>query len=380
MAYEIFDDRLYRDGEPVRFVPTSMHGRGKITPKIILKHHTAGSTAAGAISWLTKWRPTGKSSAHIVIDKSGEATQLLEFDRPAWHAGPSRRGKLAGLNSHAIGVELDNPGRLKKVGKDTCSSMFGKAYSIAKDGLVHIKNRTHGNHWWQPYTQAQLKADEEISRALIRHYGIDDVAGHWEVDTRGWKTDPSPLLDMDEDRRRFLGDVDDLWPLRVGKRGDEVETAQHRLKQLGYKQVGEADGIFGKMTRGAVLAWQADNEHASDGVLMETQYRALLAPGAREAPIGTVTTAKEEGKKAAVRGIGVVGGSGIAALVGEAAVESATNVSLWETIVLNLDAVVGQVAKIKALGLTITPKVAMMLLAGVVLSAIIYWAQKLWRD
>lgn len=64
-------------------------------------HGTLGSYK-GAISWLTtpaeKRNPISYSSAHFVISKKGEVTQLAEINDITWHAGlvsnPTYRARL----------------------------------------------------------------------------------------------------------------------------------------------------------------------------------------------------------------------------------------------------------------------------------------------
>ncbi|ETW95662.1 MAG: hypothetical protein ETSY1_29680 [Candidatus Entotheonella factor] len=63
------------DGNPVAFKRSPNQSSGVIVPEYLVIHYTAGSSAAGAISWLTN--PKAKASAHLVISRSGEITQLV---------------------------------------------------------------------------------------------------------------------------------------------------------------------------------------------------------------------------------------------------------------------------------------------------------------
>lgn len=49
-------------------------------------------------------------SCHYLIDKSGEAYQLVADENIAWHAGASAWGSCVGLNKNSIGIELANDG------------------------------------------------------------------------------------------------------------------------------------------------------------------------------------------------------------------------------------------------------------------------------
>jgi N-acetylmuramoyl-L-alanine amidase len=77
-------------------------------PGFVIIHHTSSDTAARAIRILTD--PATRVSAHYVIGRDGRLVQLVEERARAWHAGDSRWGGNADINSISIGIELDNTG------------------------------------------------------------------------------------------------------------------------------------------------------------------------------------------------------------------------------------------------------------------------------
>lgn len=77
-------------------------------PGFVIIHHTSSETAARAIRILTD--PATRVSAHYVIGRDGRLVQLVEERSRAWHAGDSRWGGNADINSISIGIELDNTG------------------------------------------------------------------------------------------------------------------------------------------------------------------------------------------------------------------------------------------------------------------------------
>ena len=77
-------------------------------PGFVIIHHTSSDTAARAIRILTD--SASRVSAHYVIGRDGRLVQLVEERSRAWHAGDSRWGGNADLNSSSIGIELDNTG------------------------------------------------------------------------------------------------------------------------------------------------------------------------------------------------------------------------------------------------------------------------------
>lgn len=63
--------------------------------------------------------------------------------------------------------------------------------------------------------------------------------------------------------------------LRKGDSGEDVKALQSRLKELGY-YASEIDGKFGRLTLGAVLAFQLESKLAIDGVCGISTRNALF--------------------------------------------------------------------------------------------------------
>ena len=62
--------------------------------------------------------------------------------------------------------------------------------------------------------------------------------------------------------------------LKQGSKGGEVREVQRRLKTWGYYN-GVVDGIFGKSTKDAVVAFQKKNGIKADGIVGKATYKAL---------------------------------------------------------------------------------------------------------
>ena len=84
-------------------VPSPNFTDKTIIPKFIVVHYTASSTASSAVNWMSN--PASKVSAQIVIAQDGECTQMVPFNKKAWHAGPSAHSGWRHLNNHSIGLE-----------------------------------------------------------------------------------------------------------------------------------------------------------------------------------------------------------------------------------------------------------------------------------
>jgi N-acetylmuramoyl-L-alanine amidase len=88
-------------------LPPSPHVGTSIAARFLVIHYTAGSSAAGTVAWFCS--PASRVSAHLVIARDGSITQMVPFNREAWHAGQSRWGSLSGLNHHSIGSNSTMP-------------------------------------------------------------------------------------------------------------------------------------------------------------------------------------------------------------------------------------------------------------------------------
>ena len=201
---KILRHKLHHDDGTEYDYVASPNTRGKVAHKYLVIHYTAGSSAAGAIRSLTN--PAHKASAHLVIARDGTITQLVPFDRVAWHAGRSRWHGLEGLNQHSIGIELDNAGLLERQG-GKWRSWFGRAYDDDEVLEAAHKNEqvTRG---WHLYTEAQIDATIEVSRLLVTRYGLLDVIGHDDI-APDRKRDPGPAFPMPSVRAVVMGRRDD---------------------------------------------------------------------------------------------------------------------------------------------------------------------------
>jgi N-acetylmuramoyl-L-alanine amidase len=217
---------LFRDdGTQYPFRKTPNQGVGG-NPNVVLKptwlvmHYTASGSAKEALDWLASKQ--SQASAHVVIARDGTITQMVPFDRVSWHAGKSLWQGVNGLNSHSIGIELDNAGRLQQKAGAWVAEVSGKKIADADVRVAAHKHRPDKQLGWQTYTQAQLDAARQLAALLVKTYGLKDVIGHDDIRTefirvngevvngkkveRKW--DPGPAFDMAAFRAAVLGGVD----------------------------------------------------------------------------------------------------------------------------------------------------------------------------
>jgi N-acetylmuramoyl-L-alanine amidase len=188
---KIVKHRLVRDdGSPYPFRDTPNKG-GTFKPRWLVMHYTAGGSARESITWLAD--KDSSASAHIVIAKDGTITQMVDFNRRAWHAGKSEWRGVSNVNGHSIGIELDGFGFLGNAGPGKWH--FRK--TLVPDSEVLVATHKFGSPkgGWARYPSKQLDVALELARLLVRTYGLEDVIGHDDI-SPGRKQDPGPAFDM----------------------------------------------------------------------------------------------------------------------------------------------------------------------------------------
>lgn len=201
---KIVNHRLQHDGGTPYDFRRSPNQSRKITPEYLIMHYTAGRSAEGSISWLVN--PAAKASAHLVVARDGTITQLVAFNRKAWHAGRSRWAGRDGVNGFSIGIELDNPGILTRRGSGWTNE-WGAPVDAAD--VVEAPHSSGGPmEGWCAYSNAQLEATLEVATLLGRRYDLKDVLGHDDV-APGRKVDPGPAFPMRSFRAAVVGREED---------------------------------------------------------------------------------------------------------------------------------------------------------------------------
>ena len=176
-------------------------------PDAIVIHYTAMTNATDAIKVLTTKKPEGgNASAHLVIGKKGEFTQLAKFNQRTWHAGESSYNGRKGYNSLSIGIEIDNVGWLKKQPNGKYSRVR-LAAEYDQDQVIHERhfNPNVRYEYWERYTDEQITSVFEVCELLRQHYGIIEILGHDEIAPER-KQDPGPAFPMDELKSEVLSD------------------------------------------------------------------------------------------------------------------------------------------------------------------------------
>lgn len=201
---KVVNHRLVQDNNtPVDFRPSPNFTNQVIKPEYLVIHYTAGRSAAAAISVLSTDRGPNSVSAHIVIGRDGAITQLVDFNKIAWHAGISNWEGRDGLNKYSIGIEIDNAGKLDKVGEEWQS--WFKMVVPAEFVMEAAHKNFPGKIWgWHTFTEEQITSALEVGHALFAQYNLLDVVGHDDI-APSRKIDPGPAFPMDSYRSRLTG-------------------------------------------------------------------------------------------------------------------------------------------------------------------------------
>jgi N-acetylmuramoyl-L-alanine amidase len=189
---KIVKDRI--EGIPFHASP---HVRGKITPRFLVMHYTAGGSALGSVQAIER----RGLSAHLFVDRDGAVIQTVPFAVEALHAGPSNWRGFNGLNGHSIGIEVANLGWLdQRVAGGWTREGLGRV--LPDNQVIVARHRNGGPELaWEIFPDAQLKALAELTLLIRGAYAsIQEVVGHDDI-SPGRKQDPGPAFAM----ARFQG-------------------------------------------------------------------------------------------------------------------------------------------------------------------------------
>lgn len=204
MTTAIVNGRL----KDARFVKANSYG-GDLKPSLIVCHDTAGRLEKfNSVSWFASKQC--KTSAHVVVERDGTITQMVPFNKRAFHAGQSSWQKKQFCNSFAIGIEIVNPGMMEKRGEEACliyrdknSERIVSRFPIAQ--CQEVKTKAHGHGWCLPYTPEQIAAVKKLCRALVEEYeDANEIVTHYLI-SPGRKVDTNPLFPLEEVRAYAFG-------------------------------------------------------------------------------------------------------------------------------------------------------------------------------
>lgn len=195
---------------------------------MLLLHYTAMKSGPAAVNWLCA--PQSGVSCHYLVDVDGAITQMVCEGKRAWHAGASYWRGVSDINSHSVGIEIQNEGH-------------------AVDPLP-------------AFPAAQIEAVIALGLDITARHNIPAarVLGHSDV-APGRKVDPGPKFAWAQLAARGLG----VWPQTVTVGEGDVTRIQADLKAIGFDcpQSGKLDDATRKMVSAFQLHYRprsADGE------------------------------------------------------------------------------------------------------------------------
>lgn len=163
-------------------------------PSLIVLHYTAsgGLNGHGDVSYLMK--PQAKASAHFVVGRAGDISQIVELGRKAWHAGKSFWNGKANANDFSVGIEIDNWGWLTKRADGSFYSYTGEKIEPARVVEARHKHSSCPQKYWEAYPPVQIESTVKLIKALKSYLpSLTEIVGHEDI-APGRKTDPGPAL------------------------------------------------------------------------------------------------------------------------------------------------------------------------------------------
>lgn len=180
-------------------------------PDMIVSHIAEG-TYDGTISWLCN--PKSQASAHFVISKKGEITQLVDIREAAWGNGTSTDSKK---NNHYSKSSL-------KIVRDRKTNANYYTISIEHEGFYNqgkgklTPEQLEATIWLHKYIIDEVKNIYGIEIPLDREH----IVGHYQIDPIRKPNCPGSNFQFDEILKALRGDVIDLalekWQEEMGKK------------------------------------------------------------------------------------------------------------------------------------------------------------------
>ena len=154
-------------------------------------------------------------------------------------------------------------GVIQLTGKNNQSAFASSIGKSLEDTLEYLQTKMGALEsacWFWNTNNLNVYADQQDIRGATKringgYIGLEDRERHYHhaLEILGGTYEPKPASVL----------------LKVGSRGDEVKKVQKALGQ-------DADGIFGKLTEAAVIAWQANNNLTPDGIVGPKTYAAMV--------------------------------------------------------------------------------------------------------
>lgn len=186
-----------------------------------------------------------------------------------------------------------------------------------------------------------------------------------------WPDHPEPSADQSS------APVAAVLVLRVGCKGADVTALQELLRAQGYA-VGSVDGIFGRLTRRAVVAFQSEHALQPDGDMDAHDMEVLRSTAPADLGVRSIADAIPGSQQLAVAGTMQSTGGG---MLGMAALETASQATTgFSPFAMAVDYLVKGaelMAKTTALGVKLDPRTGAAIAVFVAGAVLVKWGKAL---
>lgn len=203
--FKLSEKRVAEGKKAIPFKETPHRG-GIFRPEGIVLHDTAGSLKRhSSVDWFLN--SASKASAHFVVERDGEITQMAKLDEQCWHAGKSAYGNRPRVNEFAYGIEIVNMGKMERTKNNAFKPWFNSLFYQGDANLefLHAETPEHGSGYWHGYSVEQIEAVTALCKLLRDEVGAKWITAHWFV-SPGRKFDTNPLFPLHGLRRDVFGE------------------------------------------------------------------------------------------------------------------------------------------------------------------------------
>ena len=223
----------------------------KLPVSMLILHYTGMESGEAAKARLCD--PAAEVSAHWLVHEDGNAENLVDEERRAWHAGRGSWNGITDVNSASVGIEIVNGGHNVPL----------------PDGSL------------PPYPDAQIIAVIKLAKDIIARHNIQprNIVGHSDIAPER-KEDPGEHFPWSGFAAAGVG----IWPGELpeddrilfvaGDRDRGISIIQRDLADLGYGA--SLTGCLDEPTQAIIRAVQRRYRPAKTDGVIDVQVMEIL--------------------------------------------------------------------------------------------------------
>ena len=242
----------------------------------------AGTTQAEQYTRATVNGNMGSVRVHFYVDENG-AWQNLPFTLSGWHAADNKNGVTGPGNGTTIAIECimsgDTSDKRNAKAEENCAKLVAALLKKYGYGTDHLFTHTY----WLNKRDGRTGTLDHMNTAIHPYKWCPAyILPHWSDFVTKVKSylDPAaatPSTPTTSDSPKSGTNTGaSKQTVRKGDKGAAIKELQTKLAAKGYLRKTEIDGDFGKITLGALLAYQFENSLEVDGVCGPKTWASLL--------------------------------------------------------------------------------------------------------